>query len=692
VAASVILAPHLFDSIAQLSAQDQAQVIAFISTFQANQAHPSIRLERLNKARSKGVWSGRVGRGLRAILHKDGETWAILHAGKHDDAYDWAERREVGRHSVTGALQIVESVETVREVERVIEVLVQPQAAPIFRERDDPYLLSLGVPESWLPTLRQVRDDDQLLIVCEKLPEDVAERLFDLASGELVTPPVPVPPERPAIEAADTQRRFYLVEDAEGLAAALEAPMERWIAFLHPSQRDLVEREFNGPAKVSGSAGTGKTVVAIHRARNRARQGEKVLLTSYVTTLCENIERNLQMLCTAAELKEIGVSTVHKQALAIVRQVEPKVRPASDNDVRGLLDQLRIRHAPAYDKSFVQAEWDNVVRLQGIDSWDGYRGARRAGRGIGLPVKERKLLWRVFGGVLEGLEGRKLLDWTGLCQRAAELLTAGRATSPYSAVIVDEVQDLKPTELRFLKALCSKLGNLMLCGDAGQRIYSGGFSLSALGIEVRGRSAVLRINYRTTEQIRQLADHMLGEVGDDMDGGEERRSGTRSLLRGPTPQLKGLATYKEELAAGVAEVRRWLSDGLAPNAIGIFARTNKRIDEMGEALSEAGLPRCLLSESESSESDGVQLGTMHRAKGLEFKAVLAIGCADAVLPSASVLRGMDDPQDREAAEAQERRLLYVAMTRARDELTVSWTGEPSRFLAPLIGLRGIDAP
>ncbi len=683
--ASVIIAPQLFQSIAQLPAADQARVIEFVGTFQANPAHPSLRLERVNRARSRGIWSGRVGRGVRAILYKDGDTWAILHAAKHDDAYDWAERREVGRHSVTGSLQIVESVETVREVERVIEVLVQPQQAPVFEASDDDYLLSLGVPETWLPTLRQVRDDDQLLVVCEKLPPDVAERLFDVAAGEFVTPPAPLPPERPVIEATDTQRRFYLVEDAEGLAAALEAPMERWIAFLHPSQRALVERDFAGPAKVSGSAGTGKTVVAMHRARNLTQQGEEVLLTSYVTTLCENIERNLRLLCTPAELERINISTVHKQALAIVNQVAPRMRPAQDDDIRSLLDQLRIRHAPAYEKKFVQAEWDSVVRLQGIDSWDEYRGARRTGRGRGLPVKERMVLWQVFGGVLEALEGRGFLDWTGLCRRAEEYLNEGRASSPYSAVVVDEVQDLKPAELLFLKALCAaKPGNLMLCGDTGQRIYPGGFSLSALGIEVRGRSTVLRINYRTTEQIRRLADRMLGELSDDMDGGGESRRGTRSLLRGPVPQLAGHRSDEVELSAGVAEVRRWLGDGLAPEAIGIFSRTNKRIEALCDSLSEAGIAWRLLSENEPGAAGAVQLGTMHRAKGLEFKAVLVIGCADTVVPSAGVLRGMDDPQDREAAEARERRLLYVAMTRARDELTVSWTGTPSRFLAPLL--------
>ncbi len=189
---------------------------------------------------------------------------------------------------------------------------------------------------------------------------------------------------------------------------------------------------------------------------------------------------------------------------------------------------------------------------------------------------------------------------------------------------------------------------------------------------------------REDPRVRRLADRMLGEEADDMDGGAEPRKGTRSLLRGPPPRLAGRASHADELSSGVAEVQRWLSGGLAPEAVGIFSRTNKRIDEMGKALSDAGVASRLLSENEPGASGAVQLGTMHRAKGLEFKAVLVIGCADNVVPSSAALRGMDDPQDREAAEARECRLLYVAMTRARDELTVSWTGAPSRFLAPLL--------
>ena len=238
-----------------------------------------------------------------------------------------------------------------------------------------------------------------------------------------------------------------------------------------------------------------------------------------------------------------------------------------------------------------------MIRLQGLHSWPEYRRAQRTGRGTPLGVAPRKKLWRLFEAVFAELAGRDRRDWTGLAHRATELLESGTVRSPFSAVVVDEVQDLRPAELRFLRAVCAEHpGHLMLCGDAGQRIYPGGFSLSSLGIEVRGRSTVLRLNYRTTEQIRRVADRLLGAEADDMDGGRERRDGTRSLLRGPQPLLVGHETGSEELDAAVAHIRGLVASGLSPGAIAVFAPTRKVLDGVEAALSAAGQPSARLHE------------------------------------------------------------------------------------------------
>lgn len=675
----VVIAANFFSSLGSLQPKEQARAIDFVNRFQQNPAHPSLSLERLN-TKDGSLWSGRISQDLRAILHKEGEMWSLLHAGHHDPAYRWAERRTVTKHSVTGVLQVLETIESTTEVQSALPAVGAVQD-PTFGDHDDAYLLSLGVPEDWLPTLRRVSNDDQLLIVLAKLPTDVAERLMALAAGDFVTPPAPVGPDKPMTEHEDFRRRFFVADDSDELMRALEAPMEKWIAFLHPSQRKLVEADANGPVKVTGGAGTGKTVVAMHRARHLAKQHKNVLLTSYVRTLCANMERALGLFCSASEIERITVSSVHSQALAFARAIDPEAQPASEDETHALLDHAARKEAPGWGRSFVRTEWDNVVAIQGIRTWEEYRTAKRTGRGSGLSVKDRKDLWGAFEAVRRDQKRRHEYDWAAVCLMGRDALEQGKTESPFDAVVIDEAQDLKGPELRFLAAL-SQRENLMLVGDTGQRIYPGGFALLSLGIDVRGRSHTLRVNYRTTEQIRRAADKMLGTISDDMDGGTEDRSKVRSLLKGPEPTLRGFATECEELKAVSEQIQKWQQDGLAPRAIGVFARSRKQLEALDTVLSEAGIPVHAL-DSDGDVSEGVRLGTMHRAKGLEFKAVVVLGCEDKLIPSAFVLNQLDDPQDQEDAVAREHRLLYVAMTRARDELLVTWTGKPSRFLQPL---------
>lgn len=677
-----MFADTFFQSVKALQPKEQAKAIDFVTRFQADPSNPGISLERL-RTRSKDIWSGRITRDLRAIIHQDGQDWALLYADHHNAAYQWAERRRVGRHPVTGVIQVVEHIEEVKEVQKAVESA--PKDKALFEEHKDDYLLSLGVPEDWLPTVRRVADEDQLFVVISKLPEDVGERLLSLATGEFVTPPAPVAAEVSAAEHPDTRRRFFVAEDNADLLRVLEAPLERWIAFLHPSQQKLVTAKPKGPMKVTGSAGTGKTVVAMHRARHLAREGNRVLLTSFVKTLCENVGQALGVLCSPQETARIEVSTVHSKALKLLRKVERDAHPADGNTVKELVERFARSEAPDFDPVMVQTEWEAVIQAQGIGTWDEYRKARRTGRGTPLSGRDRKTLWKAFGAVHAELAKKHAYDWPVICRKATDALVEGKIESPYDAVVVDEVQDLKAPELRFLAALCADHPeNLLVAGDAGQRLYPGGFGLGALGINVCGRSHILRLNYRTTEQIRTAADRMLGSKVDDLDDGVEARGGTRSLLSGPSPTLEGYVDGKDEVTAAVQQVKTWLGDGLSPTDIAVFARTKRLLDGVESALRDADLRTHRLADGARAPDGLVRLGTMHRAKGLEFKAVLVFGAADGTLPSKGVLRYARDPQDREDAEGRERRLLYVAMTRARDELRVTWHGKPSPFLGPLL--------
>jgi hypothetical protein len=671
----VIMATTLPTSVSKLSGTDAKRLWDFVCKFMQDPTQPGISLERVQEAKDDRLWAGRISGNLRAILHKDGDTWTILYAGHHDQAYQWASFRSVERHVKTGALQIVVSPETVIE-----QIAVRnTESVGLFDGHEDEYLVSLGLPLSWLPTIRKVIDVDVLFEILPSLPEEVQHRFVDLAAGKLVAPPVPIRPEEPLLQSEDNRRRFFVLEDNADLLRMLEAPLATWIAFLHPSQKRLATDSFKGPLKITGSAGTGKTVVALHRARHLARQGRRVLLTTYVSTLCANLERNLALLCSAIELENITVSTVHSQALALLKGAGRRVSPVKSDDIEKLIIQYHYISCPL-DVPALQLEWKFVVAAQGITSWEEYRGANRAGRGIPLSVRDRKAVWQVFEPVLAGLNHKKKMDWSHVCRCARELVQSGQAASPFDAVIVDEVQDLGPQELLLLAALAGDGPNhLTVVGDGAQRIYPGGFSLKALGIDVRGRSHILKINYRTTEQIRTFADRLV-EDSDDLDGGRDERRGTVSLLRGPHPVLQGFLSRAQQSEFVAERIRSFLAQGLAADEIAVFARIWDLLKPVESQLLSNGIPCRWLNEEGEGTEPAVHLGSMHRAKGLEFKVVFVVEATDSILPLPAALRGLQDAQARADALERERQLLYVSVTRARDEVFLLWSGEASRFL------------
>ncbi len=685
----VNVAKTFLASTKDLATADRGRVFDFLAKFMDNPAHPGISLERVQNAGDAEMWSARITQSLRAILHRSGSRNTLLYAGQHDEAYHWALRRRLEHHPVTGSLQIVETAETAEELLAKSTSPANgfaPENAGLFADFDDEYLVSLGLPRDWLPTIRRVRFEDQVLVVVERLPEEVGERLLALASGEFVTPPTPVAPERPLAENPDNRRRFWVVKDAEELHDILSRPLTDWVKFLHPSQERLVTGKFGGAVKVTGAAGTGKTIVALHRARHLATEGNTVFLTSYVSTLCRNLRRNLQILCSEDVLSKITVGTIHHRALSLARQILPKLRPLESKEFRDLVGRLQAFGHPDISTEFLIAEWQGVVEPLGISSWEEYQGAPRIGRGRPLKQSEREGCWRVFEALRAEMEQGSAYPWEQICEMARVGLESGHLQSPFDAVIVDEVQDLQPSALRLIAELAKNAEhNLLLAGDAGQRIYPGGFSLRRLGIDVRGRSHVLRINYRTTEQIRRFADRLLPDAVDDLDSEVYHRR-SHCLLHGPKPRLQGFETAAEEDEFIARRIEELLSEGLATDEIAIFARTGKRLESLRSCLEDRGIvPHLLSRDDEADPETAIRVGTMHRAKGLEFKVVFAIDCSDGVLPHPKALAQAEEIEDNDQALARERQLLYVTLTRARDETCITWTKTPSSFLAGLEG-------
>jgi len=656
------------------------QILRFMNRFHENPKHPSHSLERVVNARSENVWSARVNQDLRAILYHWEESWIALYLDHHDEAYRWAQTHLVGQHPVTRTWQIV-------EMPVLREPLVEPRAAEagkgLFAGHDDGYLLSLGVPEVWLPALREVRAEAELHPLIDQMPVEVGLLLLDLAEGRKVLPPAPLPVKSSLAELEASTSQLVFVQSERQLQSILDEPLAKWIAFLHPTQKKLVQFESRGPTKVTGSAGTGKTVVAMHRARHLASQGRRVLLTSYTQTICQNIELNMSLICGEKEKACLSILHVHKVAMAVLRLMKEKWTPLKSDELKEIIEQIHPGEGCPLDVAQVQVEFETVIEPQQIASWDEYRGASRAGRGRALTVKERRAVWGVLGALIERLERDRKVTWQGLCGRAALHIPALRDEHPlwrYDAVIVDEVQDLKPLELLFLARLAPPQ-NLFLAGDAGQQIYPGRVSLHSLGIDVRGRSTTLRVNYRTTEQIRQSADRLLAVEGDDLDGGVEDRGLTRSVLRGSDPVYKGFESRPEQLDYVTEEIQRLLQTGrYQPGEIAVFARRSGNLDMLERRLRRAKIRSFDLKSEERLADSGVILGTMHRAKGLEFKVVFVIDLQDGNIPQMKMVDAAPDEALRAEVLAAERQLLYVSMTRARDLVYLTWAGAPSRFL------------
>ncbi len=679
--ATVFTASSCLQSIHQLSGRDAKRALNFLIKLDKNPAQPGLSFERLEKI-NKNLWSARVSKQLRAIVYIVEDLYMPVHVGQHDAAYDWAQRHTVAPHPVTNELQVVPVPE---------DVLPSPQATPadyalpgIFDAHTDDYLLSLGVPPTWLPTLRTIQDDLLLCDVIQGLPHEVSSRLIDLATGEIVTPPEPVE-ERPAPGSRPPSGlRTFTIDPDLDVEQALEAPLESWMVFLHPRQESLAYQHHNGPIKVVGSAGTGKSVVALHRARFLAQQGKQVLLTTYLRNLCENLRHNLALLTSEEERRLITVRPLFEVAEDLLTTCGREVEPIVDADLDALIAECLGDQPCPLDLVSLQSEWRAVIRDQAIDSSEDYYNADRTGRGIGLSTTQRGQVWPIFQRVLDELRQRGQCDYPGLSRRAADALEAGEVTSPFDAVIVDELQDLGAQEFRFVKHLGGNgPDGLTLVGDPAQRIYARSFSMKQLGIQVVGRSYNLNINYRTTSQIRRLADRVLATVN----GGRSAAVGNRqavNLLAGPEPVVRGFASQADE-AVYVAECCQGLiAEGLPPDAIGIFAPSAKLYEPVREALTALGVEYVTLRPSATQRDAAVRVGTIHGAKGLEFRAVFVMGVSEGRLPSRNVLDRLSDPADREDTITRFGNLLYVSMTRARDQLTVTWFGRPSPFLADVL--------
>jgi superfamily I DNA/RNA helicase/mRNA-degrading endonuclease RelE of RelBE toxin-antitoxin system len=686
------IADTFTDSLAHLTGDEQKAVKTTAFDLQLNPANPGMSFHKLAKAKDKRFWSVRVGSDLRLIVHRTADSLLLCYVGHHDKAYAWAERRKLETHPTTGAAQLVEIRERVQEI--VVPAYVQSSQTPapkksLLAHVPDEELLGYGVPADWLADVRQATEDT-VLGLADHLPAEAAEALLELATGGTPQKRRPVPTPADPFEHPDARRRFRVVADVDELARALEYPWERWTVFLHPAQRELVERRFGGPARIAGSAGTGKTIVALHRAAHLARSNPdtRILLTTFSEALASTLRTKLlRLIGTEPRLRErIDVDPLDTVTGRLYGRMLGHADVAAREVIRDLMLEAAGQSADQkFSLAFLLSEWREVVDAWQLDSWEAYRDVARLGRKTRLPEKQRQMLWAIFERVRTALKGRKLLTRADLYSRLAAHLATGERL-PYDFVVVDEAQDISVAQLRFVAALGGdRPDSLFFAGDLGQRIFQIPFSWRSLGVDIRGRSATLRVNYRTSHQIRAQADRLLGKRLADVDGNTEERGGTVSVFNGPDPRVRVLDSAEEESAMVGGWLAERASEGVTPGEMSVFVRSPTELPRARAAVEKAGLLVAVLDDDVKTVRDRVSVGTMHLSKGLEFRAVAVMACDDEVLPLQARIEAVTDDGDLEEVYDTERHLLYVACTRARDHLLVTGVNPASEFLQDLQG-------
>lgn len=697
----------------KLTRADIGAVYEFMHKFRHNPDNPGLNLKSLNG--DSRLMSARVNKDYRALLLHIAERDYLLVAVKHrGEVYDDLTRYAYRINRITGGIEVVDLAPVGDSIiGRVVPPDAEPEPTqkPLFDAYTDAQLLELGVSEPLLPQIRDLTTEAELLELLDRAPQLTTDVLFALFDGtpydevlQQVTDPVradePVDPED--FEAAVERPATQVTSDDEALQAMLGEAFERWQIFLHPTQRKLVEKKYNGPARVGGGPGTGKTIVALHRVAHLARQlppgaDKPILLTTFNRNLAADLRTRLMALGGQELVSRVDIVNIDRLASRVVAEAKAggSRRVVDDNKVPELWAEFLIETGESgWDAEFLSAEWTQVILGQVLNSRTDYFKARRPNRGRSLNRVERDQIWQLTERFTTWLEGRGLWTWRQVAQRAARLEmdraaaagatgeTSGGFHRPrYRHVVVDEAQDLSAAHWKMLRAMVAHgPDDMFLTGDTHQRIYDNHVTLSSLGVNIRGRSSRLTLSYRTTRQI--LADAlqiMTGEVYDDLDGGEEDLAGYRSLLRGGRPTFRGTVTWAQERDTIVDQLATW---GNPTNgSVAICVPTKELAGDVIARLQAEGLPAVEIGPDGPKQPDGIHVGTMHRFKGLEYQRMIIAGVSDGLVPRQMISRYRDsDPKRYQRERQRDRSLLFVAATRPRDELVVFWHGTPSPFL------------
>ena len=581
------------------------------------------------------------------------------------------------------------------------EALVQKNSDELFFNKfTDKELKSLGVDEKLLDYVKQIKNEEELDNFRKYLPEEVYEALFYLLAGDNIeevynyiypqsSENIDTNDFNKALENESSKRRFYIVENDDELMQMLNAPLEKWRVFLHPSQRKLVEKDYNGAVKVLGGAGTGKTIAAMHRAKYLAKQSsffenKKVLFTTFTKNLALDIYENLKKICDKKTLENIEVVNLDSWVHTFLSKHGYKNQIVYDDKTKELWNKALILKNSNLDlpDSFFKEEWSRIIQPQGIVTLEEYIKTSRAGRGTKLNRNQRKLIWEVFDEYRYLLISKNYKEISDAINDVINILNTSTNNAKYSSIIVDEAQDFGMRAFKLLRLLVDEHENdLFIVGDAHQRIYGHKLVLGQCGINVKGRSKKLKLNYRTTDEIRKWAVALLAGVKiDDLDEGNDSYSDYKSLYNGPKPEIKNFPEFNDELKY-IHEYIENIKRVDTESKICIVLRTQKLVDTYYDYFSSKDFQTLKISRNSKDDlsNTNVRIATMHRVKGLDFDHVIIASMNKGIVPHETGEISDEELINKEYLQ-KEKSLVFVAATRAKKSLLVTSYGLKSVFL------------
>jgi hypothetical protein len=698
----LLLYDKFWDSFMRLPKGIQQKVVDFQHKLRQDSRSAAIHLEPIHTFLDPQLRTARVDQKYRAIVAvpATGDVYYLLWVDNHDEAMDWARNKQFHWNEQTQAAQLFEALTGNAPVSAPSPTPDVP-VGRLYHSLTDEQLLAIGVPNVLLPAVRNIADLNELDQMEQYLPGDAFENLFYAAEGadinrlmEEVAEGRADTAESDTTGSLNNQRHFIELTDDALFNQALLGEFSKWKFYLHPSQRKLVEGHFNGSVKVSGGAGTGKTVAAIHRLKyliDHYNPDRKVLFTTYTRSLTENLEQLIAELGVPTNRYE--VCNIDALMLNLARQfgffgdADKLTNWPNSRSSLELWETYLESQLTEFDASFLNAEYEQVVLTNHITTPEGYYAVSRAGRSRPLTRRQRMEVWRLMDGYSAFLRDANYEHRDALFNRVSTHLLQ-LSVRPYGFVIADELQDLANVELRFLRALTEEAPNdLFLVGDPLQRIYARKVNFTQAGINIRGvRSRRLRINYRTTEEIKRFAVSVIQQAAfDDFDGGTEEKGGYRSLFHGQTPTYTVFETKTQELDYLLDKIRDHQQRGISYADMVIASRTKEELKSVKTLLHNRKLPYFDLGNpGKVNDPAGIRLCTFHNLKGLEFKSVFLTDVNQRTLPLLPAKYANWDPASQTDYLQSERSLLYVATTRAVQSVTITGTGRESDWLPTVV--------